>query len=133
MGKHVTRRSPKPLGPHRFAYDGLDRVIHERARLGLLTSLVAHPKGLPFGTLKQLCRLTDGNLSRHLKVLEVAKLVDISKGYALNRPQTVCRITVQGRKRYLEYLAILEQVVLDAAAAIKAESGRSAASALAQT
>jgi YD repeat-containing protein len=129
----MIKRSLKPLRAHRFAYDGLDRVIHERARLGLLTSLVAHPKGLSFGTLKLLCRLTDGNLSRHLKVLEAAKLVDISKGYALNRPQTFCRITVQGRKRYLEYLAILEQVVLDAAAAIKAESGRSGATALAHT
>ncbi len=50
----------------RFAYDGLDRVIHEKARLSVLTSLVAHPKGLVFGDLKQMCGLTDGNLSRHL-------------------------------------------------------------------
>ncbi len=42
-----------------FAYDGLDRVIHEKARLGLLTSLMAHPKGLAFADLKQLCGLTD--------------------------------------------------------------------------
>ena len=49
-----------------FSYDGLDRVIHEKARLGLLTSLMAHPKGLAFADLKQLCGLTDGNLSRHL-------------------------------------------------------------------
>jgi YD repeat-containing protein len=133
MVKQMTTRSLKPLRPHRFAYDGLDRVIHERARLGLLTSLVAHPKGLPFGDLKLLCRLTDGNLSRHLKVLETAKLVEISKGYALNRPQTFCRITAQGRRRYLEYLATLEQVVLDAAAAIKAESGRGGAGVLAHT
>jgi hypothetical protein len=51
-----------------FSYDGLDRVIHEKARLGLLTSLMAHPKGLAFADLKQLCGLTDGNLSRHLQV-----------------------------------------------------------------
>ena len=50
-----------------FSYDGLDRVIHEKARLGLLTSLMAHPKGLAFADLKQLCGLTDGNLSRHLE------------------------------------------------------------------
>jgi len=43
-----------------FSYDGLDRVIHEKARLGLLTSLIAHPKGLAFADLKQLCGLTDG-------------------------------------------------------------------------
>ena len=52
-----------------FSYDGLDRVIHEKARLGLLTSLMAHPKGLAFADLKLLCGLTDGNLSRHLDVL----------------------------------------------------------------
>lgn len=101
----------------RFAYDGLDRVIHEKARLSVLTSLVAHPKGLVFGDLKQLCGLTDGNLSRHLQVLEEAGLIGIEKGYDRNRPQTVVRITSQGRARYLDYLAVLEQVVRDAASA----------------
>src|SRR3954464_13779599 len=106
----------------RFAYDGLDRVIHEKARLSVLTSLVAHPKGLVFGDLKQMCGLTDGNLSRHLQVLEEAKLITIEKGYDHNRPQTVCRITAQGRQRYLNYLKVLEQVVRDAAQAAKAGS-----------
>ena len=77
----------------RFAYDGLDRVIHEKARLGVLTSLVAYPKGVIFSDLKKLCALTDGNLSRHLQVLEEASLIAIVKGYDHNRPQTVCRIT----------------------------------------
>jgi len=104
-----------------FAYEGLDRVIHERARLGLLTSLVAQPKGVVFGDLKSLCGLTDGNLSRHLQVLQEAGLVKISKGFEHNRPQTICRITPEGRRRYLDYLAVLERVVRDAAAAAKAE------------
>ena len=104
----------------RFAYEGLDRVIHEKARLGVLTSLAAHPKGLVFGSLKQMCGLTDGNLSRHLSVLEDAGLIAIEKGYDHNRPQTVCRITAQGRQRYLDYLKVLEQVVRDAASAAKA-------------
>ena len=99
----------------RFAYEGLDRVIHERARLSVLTSLLTHPKGVAFGDLKQLCSLTDGNLSRHLQVLEKADMVEITKGYDHNRPLTVCRITQSGRKRYLEYLETLEQVVRDAA------------------
>ena len=98
-----------------FAYEGLDSVIHERARLSVLTSLVTHPKGLTFGDLKELCALTDGNLSRHLRVLEKAKLVEIVKGHERNRPLTICRITASGRKRYIEYLATLEQVVRDAA------------------
>jgi DNA-binding HxlR family transcriptional regulator len=113
---HRLRRVP------RFAYDGLDRVIHERARLSVLTSLITHAKGLSFGELKQLCGLTDGNLNRHLTVLEEAKLVGTLKGVEHGRPQTVCRITPLGRKRYVEYLAVLEQVVLDASSAIKADS-----------
>ena len=100
-----------------FAYDGLDRVIHEKARLGLLTSLMAHPKGLCFADLKQLCALTDGNLSRHLQVLQEAGLVEVIKGYEGNRPHTTCRLTKSGRKRFLDYLAVLEQLVRDAAKA----------------
>jgi len=110
----------KPLEASRFAYDGLDRVIHERARLSVLTSLISHSKGQHFGELKQLCGLTDGNLNRHLTVLEDAKLIVISKGVEHNRPQTTCRITPLGRKRYIEYLAVLEQVILDASSAVHA-------------
>jgi DNA-binding MarR family transcriptional regulator len=102
-----------------YAYEGLDRVIHERARLSVLTSLLTHPKGLTFNDLKQLCALTDGNLSRHLKVLEHAKLVEIIKGNDQNRPQTLCRITATGRKKYMQYLTTLEQVVRDAAKGAK--------------
>jgi DNA-binding MarR family transcriptional regulator len=111
----------------RFAYEGLDRVIHERARLSVLTSLLTHPRGVAFNDLKELCALTDGNLSRHLSVLEKAKLVEIVKGQERNRPLTICRITQSGRKRYLEYLATLEQVVKDAAKAGKEEMAHGAA------
>jgi len=107
---------PKPPNNEaRFAYEGLDRVIHERARLSVLTSLVTNPKGLAFGDLKQLCALTDGNLNRHLRVLEEGKMVQIVKKQERNRPLTICRITASGRARYIEYLATLEQVVRDAA------------------
>ena len=117
----------------RFAYEGLDRTIHERARLSVLTSLVGHPKGLLFNDLKALCGLTDGNLSRHLAVLQDAGLVEISKGFERNRPRTVCRITREGRDRYLEYLAVLEQVVKDAAAAVKSEAQQGPARGLASS
>ena len=100
-----------------FAYDGLDRVIHEKARLSLMSSLVAHPKGLAFSDLRQLCGLTDGNLSRHLQVLHEAGLVEITKGYERNRPHTSCCLTPAGRQRFLDYLSVLERVVRDAAAA----------------
>lgn len=117
MNKRGTKKADGP----RFAYDGLDRVIHERARLSVLTSLVTHAKGLPFADLKQLCALTDGNLNRHLQVLEEAKLIAIAKSVQNNRPQTFCRITALGRKRYVEYLAVLEQVLLDATSAVKTD------------
>ncbi len=109
---------PKPdPGQAPFAYEGLDRVIHEKARLCVLTSLIAQPKGLAFADLKQLCGLTDGNLGRHLQVLQEAGLVEIIKGYEKNRPLTTCRLTADGRQRFLDYLAVLEQVVRDAARA----------------
>jgi hypothetical protein len=116
-----TRDLKKRLGP-RFAYDGLDRVIHERARLSLLTSLITHTKGLSFGELKQLCALTDGNLNRHLLVLEEAKLVCVTKSTDQNRPHTSAKVTALGRKRYFEYLAVLEQVLSDANAVQEAEA-----------
>ena len=106
----------------RFSYEGLDRVIHEKARLSILTSLAAHPKGLAFADLKGLCGLTDGNLSRHLQVLQEAELVELQKGYDRNRPLTVCRLTPDGRRRFLDYLAVLEQVVRDAAKAAEDEA-----------
>lgn len=109
----------------RFAYEGLDRVIHERARLSVLTSLLTHPRGLTFAELKQLCALTDGNLSRHLRVLEQAGLVSLAKGQELNRPLTTCRITGAGRVRYLKYLTTLEQVVRDAAKGSPEDAERS--------
>ncbi len=100
-----------------FSYDGLDRVIHEKARLGVMTSLMAHPAGLAFADLRQLCGLTDGNLSRHLQVLQDAGFVKITKGYERNRPHTRCRLTPAGRQRFLDYLTVLERVVRDAAKA----------------
>jgi DNA-binding MarR family transcriptional regulator len=104
----------------RYAYEGLDRTIHEKARLGIMTSLATHREGLLFADLKELCSLTDGNLNRHLQVLQSSGLVEVWKGTKNRRPQTLCRITRQGRKELLDYLAVLEKVVADAAAARKA-------------
>jgi DNA-binding MarR family transcriptional regulator len=117
----MTMRSKKQTRQG-FAYDALDSVIHERARLSVLTSLVTHPKGLAFADLKSMCALTDGNLSRHLQVLRAAKLIEITKDVDRSRPHTSCRITAQGRKRYLEYLAVLEQVIRDVVAGEQADA-----------
>src|ERR1700761_2896610 len=101
-GDHLMKtKKPKSEAP--FAYEGLDRVIHERARLSVLTSLITHPDGLGFVELKRLCALTDGNLARHLQVLEEDGMVRVAKEGDVGRAQTMVRITVSGRKRYLEY------------------------------
>jgi DNA-binding transcriptional ArsR family regulator len=102
--------------PGQFAYEGLDRVMHEKARLGILTSLVTHPEGLLFNDLKELCSLTDGNLNRHLKTLQEARMVEVWKRFKDNHPQTLCRITPSGKRRFVEYLDVLEDVVTAARA-----------------
>jgi predicted ArsR family transcriptional regulator len=107
------RAKPTPL-PAPFAYDGLERVIHEKARLGIVASLATHADGLAFSDLKQLCALTDGNLNRHLLVLQEAGLVQIRKLAGGSRPQTLCQLTAAGRRRFVEYIGVLEQVVEDA-------------------
>src|SRR5438067_7855913 len=118
----MSEHTPVPGEPGRYAYDGVDRVLHEKARLGIMTSLITHPEGLVFGELKQLCALTDGNLSRHLDVLHKAGLVEIAKAFERRRPQTTCRLTPLGRQRFREYLANLERVIRDAATEQQAEA-----------
>jgi DNA-binding transcriptional ArsR family regulator len=105
-----------------FAYEGLERVIHEKARLGILASLSTHSDGLAFSDLKQLCALTDGNLNRHLLVLQDAGLVEVRKASDGPRPQTLCKLTSQGRRRFVEYIGVLERVVEDALQAGQAEA-----------
>jgi len=101
----------------RYAYDRLERVIHEKARLSIMSSLAGNPDGLLFNDLKDFCALTDGNLSRHLAMLQEAQLVEVWKGYKNNRPQTLVRLTETGKKRFIEYVQELEQVVADALSA----------------
>ena len=110
---------PAPKLEGRFAYSGLERVIHERSRLGILASLAAHSAGLVFNDLKALTALTDGNLSRQIQILQEEGLIDVWKGYKNNRPQTLCRLTESGRQRFLEYINVLESVVADAETTLK--------------
>jgi DNA-binding MarR family transcriptional regulator len=111
-------------GEGRFSYEGLERVVHEKARLGILASLAANPGGVLFNDLKQLCSLTDGNLSRHLAVLADAGLVETWKGSTGPRPQTMYRLTAEGRQRFAEYISVLEKVVADAHADAKGAAGQ---------
>jgi len=115
--KATNKRSTTRQG--RFSYEGLDRVLHEKARLGILSSLAAHDQGLLFSDLKEVCSLTDGNLSRHLQVLSEAGLIDVWKNSSGRRPQTLYRLTTVGRKRFAEYISVLEKVVAEAQAATR--------------
>lgn len=99
----------------RYAYEGLERIMHEKARLGILTSLSIAPEGLLFNQLKDLCSLSDGNLSRHMQALEGAGLVEVWKRFNRRRPETLFRLSVEGRGRFQAYLVELERVVRDAA------------------
>src|SRR6187397_3565067 len=104
-------------GSGRFGYDGLDRVFHEKARLGIMTSLITRPEGLSFPDLKLLCALSDGNLNRHLAVLQEAGFVEVEKEGGGRASRSICQVTRAGRAAFLEYLAELERVLADAAAA----------------
>jgi DNA-binding transcriptional ArsR family regulator len=114
-GSSKGRAQTAPAENGCFTYEGLDRVLHEKARLGIMTSLLTRREGRLFSDLKRLCGLTDGNLSRHLEVLRQAGIVDVWKGFQNRRPQTLCRLSADGNRRFQAYLAELQRVVRDAA------------------
>ena len=101
---------------HPFAFQGLTRVIHEKARLGILTALFSSPGGYGFNELKNLCNLSDGNLSRHLKVLTEYGYVETEKSFKENKPYTHCWITAVGKGDFLDYLETLEEILRSNAA-----------------
>lgn len=121
-GKRAARktRAESPEAP--FAYSGLERIFHERGRLAVCTCLVAHPDGMTFTELQSACGLTDGNLSRHLSALADMGIVSIVKESGAGRPTTTCRITKNGRTRFLAYIDELEAVVKDVHAGAEAGS-----------
>lgn len=106
--------TPTPSVPDPAAFAGLDRVLHEKARLAILSSLLAHRDGLSFADLRKLCQLTDGNLSRHLQTLQEAGMVDIEKMVIGRRTQTTAVLTVAGKAKFVQYLELLEGIVASA-------------------
>jgi len=106
---------------------GIDDTVHQRHRLGILT-IAAEADTVEFAYLQDALVLTSGNLSRHLAVLEGAKLVSIHKGFHGRRPKTWIKITKQGRHALDEEVAILIRVVQrHQATPPSARSARSAA------
>ena len=89
---------------------GLDDVVHQRHRLGILT-IAAEARRVEFSYLRESLELTAGNLSRHIAVLAEAGLIDVEKGYASSRPRTWVRITPTGRKELAAEMTALKALV----------------------
>lgn len=92
-----------------FDFEKLDKLIHEKGRLGIMTLLATRPRW-PFQDLKSELKMSDGNLITHLRTLHDAGLVAVTKE-VLDRPQTSYALTAKGRKAFGDYLAVLEQIV----------------------
>lgn len=99
-------------------YDQLARVFHEPNRLALMSTLASARNGLSFSDLKEACDLTDGNLSRHLKALQEAGAVQITKSFGGVKPGTTVSITADGRRQFTSYLEALEEVLRAAEKAV---------------
>jgi DNA-binding MarR family transcriptional regulator len=88
----------------------LDRVIHEKGRLAIMSMLAASPE-LSFTELRDALEMTDGNLTSHLRTLQEAGYVSVSKSYEHNRPLTTSSLTPAGKKAFANYVNLLEQIV----------------------
>ncbi len=92
------------------AFLQLDRVIHEKGRLGIMSMLAASPE-LSFTELRDALAMTDGNLTTHIKVLQQEGYIAVAKSFQNNRPLTTCSLTAAGRKAFAEYINLLEKIV----------------------
>jgi DNA-binding MarR family transcriptional regulator len=91
----------------------LDRLIHEKGRLGILSMLAASPE-LSFTELREALGMTDGNLTTHIRTLQQAGYVSVTKSFQNNRPLTTCALTAAGRKAFTHYINLLERIVRQA-------------------
>lgn len=102
-------------------YDALEKIFHEPNRLAIMSHLCAAEDGMSFSELRDACNLTDGNLNRHLKVLEESGAVRISKAFVDAKPRTTVTLSKSGLDRFSEYLSALSEVLQKANKAIPAE------------
>ena len=92
------------------AFLQLDRVIHEKGRLALMSMLAATPE-LSFTEMRDTLKMTDGNLTTHIRTLQEAGYVSITKSFQNNRPLTTCSLTASGKKAFTNYINLLEQII----------------------
>ncbi len=88
----------------------LDRVIHEKGRLALM-SLLAASTELSFTEMRDTLQMTDGNITTHLRTLQEAGYVALTKSFQGSRPLTTCALTAAGKKAFANYISLLEQIV----------------------
>jgi predicted transcriptional regulator len=88
----------------------LDKVIHQKARLGIMSILTVKGE-TEFNYLKERLELSCGNLSTHLSHLEREKYIKIKKKFMKKKPKTLCLLTEKGLKAFLEYIRDLEQII----------------------
>ncbi len=105
-GAHAAAQAPESAG----RIPDLDRLIHERIRLGIVSALAANPS-LTFNDLKRLLQTTDGNLSVHARKLEEAKYIACTKSFEGRVPKTEYALTPAGRKALEKYLDHMEALI----------------------
>ena len=91
----------------------LDRVIHEKGRLAIMSMLAATPE-LSFTEMRNTLKMKDGNLTTHIRTLQEAGYVSVTKAFQNNRPLTTCSLTASGRKAFQGYINLLEQIIRQA-------------------
>ncbi len=92
------------------AFLQLDRVIHEKGRLALMSMLAASPE-LSFTEMRDALSMTDGNLTTHIRTLQEAGYVSVAKSFQNNRPHTSCSLTAAGKRAFTNYINLLEQII----------------------
>ena len=92
------------------AFLQLDRVIHEKGRLAIMSMLAASPE-LSFTELRDTLNMTDGNLTTHIRTLQEAGYVSVTKSFRDNRPLTTCSLTAAGKKAFTSYINLLESII----------------------
>jgi DNA-binding MarR family transcriptional regulator len=88
----------------------LDRVIHEKGRLAIMSMLAASPE-LSFTEMRDALSMTDGNLTTHIRTLQEAGYVSVAKSFQNNRPHTSCSLTAAGKRAFTNYINLLEEII----------------------
>jgi len=88
----------------------LDRVIHEKGRLAIMSMLAASPE-LSFTEMRDTLNMTDGNLTTHIRTLQEAGYISVTKSFRDNRPLTTCALTAAGKKAFTNYINLLESII----------------------